>query len=902
MSLTAGTRLGPYEILSLLGSGGMGEVYRARDTKLNRDVALKFLPDSFANDPDRLARFQREAQILASLNHPNIAHIHGLEESGGVRALVMELVEGEDLARRIARGAIPIDEVLPIAKQLADALEAAHEQGIIHRDLKPANIKVREDGTVNVLDFGLAKAMEPVGSPPNVTQSPTITTPAMMTGVGTILGTAAYMSPEQARGRAADRRADIWSFGVIVFEMLSGARAFDGETVSDVLAMVIEREPDWTKLPASMPPRLRAMVRRCLRKDARLRLQAIGDARIELHDIADGRDTDDQPAETRKGNVSQARVRWVAGALVALVAVTGAAVGALLRAPTPASGLTSRFNIARRRLARVEHSEHPGKFRCFDAAVDPPDGRRIAFVARSADGRRRSGCGRSTRSKRLCYRARTGPSRHSGPRIHDSSGSPPTASSRKSTAQAVRRSPFATSARFAARRGMPPMSSCLRLKPTDFSACRPAAARLWNSLRHNPARSTTRGRCSCPTAVTFSFAPCRPATRSWPPSMPPVVRSSCRSPIRPSCTDDHILFLRERIDGAAIDPRGARTAGDAVPIAENVATQNPAGTRNSVGGFAASANGDVGFLTAGAASLFRLVWFNRAGERIGTLADPALFQSIALSHDGKRAAVQAVDLAQRSTNVWIVDLEHGGRSPLTFNPVESSSPVWSPDDTRIIYRSRKGASGDLYERASDGTGVERLVLGSDTEKAPWAVSHDGRWLLFQVRSPKTGNDLWRLPLGGGDAKPSPFAATGFTETLAQVSPDSRWVAYSSNDSGQFQVYVAAFTDATGKRMISQTGGRGPRWRADGRELFYIDRDNNLVAVDVKSVGNAFEFGVPHALFKSAITDVAPFYFYDVAPNGQRFVMIVPENDAKLDQPITVVLNWAEELKQRVPTK
>ena len=282
MPLSVGTRLGPYEILSALGAGGMGEVYRARDTKLDRAVAIKILPEAFAADTERIARFQREAKTLASLNHPNIAHLHGLEESNGVRALVMELVEGEDLAQRIARGAIPVDEALPIAKQMADALEAAHEQGIIHRDLKPANIKVRPDGTVKVLDFGLAKAMEPTGvASPSVSQSPTITTPAM-TQAGMILGTAAYMSPEQARGKPVDKRADIWAFGCVLYEMLTGQRAFDGQGVSETLARVIEREPDWARLPATLSPALRTYIRRCLQKDPRQRVQAIGDVRLAL--------------------------------------------------------------------------------------------------------------------------------------------------------------------------------------------------------------------------------------------------------------------------------------------------------------------------------------------------------------------------------------------------------------------------------------------------------------------------------------------------------------------------------------------------------------------------------------------------------------------------------------------
>jgi serine/threonine protein kinase len=341
MPLSAGTRLGPYEILSSLGAGGMGEVYRARDTKLDRAVAIKILPEAFATDTERVARFQREARTLASLNHLNIAHIHGLEESNGVRALVMELVEGEDLAQRIARGAIPVDEALPIAKQMADALEAAHEQGIIHRDLKPANIQVRRDGTVKVLDFGLAKAMEPTGvASLGVSESPTITTPAMTQG-GVILGTAAYMSPEQARGQPVDTRADIWGFGCVLYEMLTGRRAFDGQGVSDTLARVIEREPDWTRLPATLPPALRTYLGRCLQKDPRQRVQAIGDVRLALEGAFE------TAVPQTAGPAGVPPWRRVAVVAVAALIVSGAIVGALVwSAMRPASPRVLRLQVA----------------------------------------------------------------------------------------------------------------------------------------------------------------------------------------------------------------------------------------------------------------------------------------------------------------------------------------------------------------------------------------------------------------------------------------------------------------------------------------------------------------------------------------------------------------------------
>ena len=371
MPLSAGTRLGPYEILSALGAGGMGEVYRARDTKLDRAVAIKILPEAFAADTERIARFQREAKTLASLNHPNIAHIHGLEESNGVRALVMELVEGEDLAQRIARGAIPVDEALPIAKQMADALEAAHEQGIIHRDLKPANIKVRPDGTVKVLDFGLAKAMEPTGvASPSVSQSPTITTPAM-TQAGMILGTAAYMSPEQARGKPVDKRADIWAFGCVLYEMLTGQRAFDGQGVSETLARVIEREPDWARLPATLSPALRTYIRRCLQKDPRQRVQAIGDVRLAL----EGAFETAVPQTAAPAVVAQ----WRRVALVGVAAIiaSGAIIGTLVWVAMRRANLPPR--VSRLQVTPSGTAALNINWNDRDLAITP-DGSRLIYV------------------------------------------------------------------------------------------------------------------------------------------------------------------------------------------------------------------------------------------------------------------------------------------------------------------------------------------------------------------------------------------------------------------------------------------------------------------------------------------------------------------------------------------
>jgi eukaryotic-like serine/threonine-protein kinase len=373
MAIGAGSRIGPYEVTALIGEGGMGKVWRAHHAALKRDDALKVLPDAFASDPDRLARFQREAQVLASLNHPNIAHVYGLEQVDGVQALVMELVEGPTLADRVAQGPIPVDEALPIARQIAEALEAAHEQGIIHRDLKPANVKVRHDGTVKVLDFGLAKALEPKGAmSPGVSQSPTITSPAMMTGVGVLLGTAAYMSPEQARGKTVDKRSDIWAFGCVLYEMLAATRAFEGEGVSDTLAFVLTKEPDWSALPKSTPVAVRRLLRRSLIKDRNRRLPDIADARIEIDDAPGERNGVDERASEASRDASGVRTRLGrrVGALVA-AAIVVAAMLMMLRSRAPSDVLEMRVDIVT-----------PSTFDPYSFALSP-DGRFLAFVGQS---------------------------------------------------------------------------------------------------------------------------------------------------------------------------------------------------------------------------------------------------------------------------------------------------------------------------------------------------------------------------------------------------------------------------------------------------------------------------------------------------------------------------------------
>jgi Tol biopolymer transport system component len=886
LALAPGTRLGVYEITAQIGEGGMGQVFRATDTKLKRHVAIKILPPSLAADADRLARFQREAEVLASLNHPNIAGIYGLEEGGGTTALVMELVEGEDLSQRIARGAVPLDEALPIAKQIAEALEAAHEQGIVHRDLKPANIKVRGDGTVKVLDFGLAKAMEPAaGSSSGMSMSPTLSLHATQAGI--ILGTAAYMAPEQARGKAADRRADIWAFGVILFELISGTRAFDGETISDVLAKVIEREPDWSRLPSSTPPSLGALLRRCLRKDPKMRLQAIGDARLELQELIDGRETAvalaDPPA------AGGARTLWIGlltGSAITLAIVMMVLLGLSYRVSAPEPAMTTRFTYALPEEWSVSGDQAPG------GATVPlsisPDGRRIAFVARTADGRN-SLWVRSLNALDAQQVPRTEGAiapfwspdgRFVGffadgklKKVDALGGAPATicdaAAFRGATWNFEDVIVFATSIgglkRVAAAGGIP--TDLTQVQGDEVYHTRPVF------LPHSR-RFLYR---VMPKGGTYA-ASLDSRERTL------VLKESDSTNI--AISDGHLLFVRgTTLMAQRFDADRLQVLGEAFPVVEQIAMQTPPGGSNQIGIFSASYNGVLTY-QAGATAPPRLTWIDRAGRQTGIVGDAAPYRSVSLSPDAKQAAVFILDESQQNTDVWIVDVVRGQRSRFTFDPASDESPVWAADGSRITFSSRRRRFADLYERPSSQTEAEHVLLGSEIDKMPWSWSHDGRFLLFGVRS-STGNDVWVLPTTG-DKKPFAFLNAPYTQTFAQFSPDGRWVAYTSNETGRPQVFVVPFPGPGGKWMVSRSGGSMARWRADGKELFFLD-GAALQAIEVNGDNARFEYGTPHELFNANLS-MSPRYLYDVAPDGKRF-LVVTNGTAPSALPITVVLNW-----------
>jgi serine/threonine-protein kinase len=881
----------------------MGEVYRAADTKLRRQVAIKILPPALAADPDRLARFQREAEVLASLNHPNIAQIYGLEDADGVKALVIELVEGDDLSQRIARGAIPLDEALPIAKQIADALEAAHEQGIIHRDLKPANIKVRPDGTVRVLDFGLAKAMEPPASSPNVSQSPTITTPAM-TQAGMILGTAAYMSPEQAKGRVVDKRADVWAFGCVLFEMLTGRRAFAGEEVADTLAFIITKDPDWVRLPAPTPPAIRRLLRRCLEKDPKERLRDIADARIEIRDAMSA------PAAEPAGVGVETRSRWrrlgmVAGVVLATGVLTGAAVWrATSRAPWHVSRLTITssgaaaltINSVARNLAITPDGRHvvyvgDNGTQLFVRALDSLEPVAIArggavdgpFV--SPDGQWVGFFDDNTLKKV----AITG-----GPPITLArvAGLPRGATWAPDDTIIFSRGRVGELRRVSASGGMPEV---LRgpAQGEGYHAwpeILPGGGAILFTIT-----SQTGGGLDAAQVAVFDL---RTGTQRI------LLRGGSHAHYVAS---GHLLYIAERtLRAVPFDLRRLETHGTAVPVVPGLVT-----TAAGAGDFAVSTDGTLVYVEAPAGLAGRtartLVWVDRMGKEETIPAPPRTYTYPRLSPDGTRVAL---DIRDQQHDVWIWDLRQATLSRLTIEPGVDQSPVWTPDGRRLIFSSdRVGPGLNLWWQAADGTGAaERLTTSTSTQNATGSAP-DGTAVVFTDNALTTGRDLMRLALDG-TRKVTPLVQTKFEEQNGGVSPDGRWLVYQSDSTGRFEIYVRPFPNVSaGQWQVTTAGGRQPLWARSGKELFYVGPDGVLMRVPVEASSATWNAGTPIQLFEGR-----DFFFnmgnatfgrtYDVSPDGRRFLMIKAPGANPTTAPpnIIVIQHWVDELKGLVPTK
>jgi eukaryotic-like serine/threonine-protein kinase len=903
MALNSGTRIGSYEILSAIGAGGMGEVYLARDANLDRDVAIKVLPDSFARDAERLARFQREAKVLASLNHPNIASIYGVEISGESHALIMELAEGPTLADRIAAGPIPIDEALRVARQIADALEYAHERGIVHRDLKPANIKISRDDAVKILDFGLAKAVEGDASSMDMANSPTLTHMATMQGV--LLGTAAYMSPEQAKAKPVDRRADIWAFGCVLYEMLTGKMAFSGETVSDTLAAVIRAEPDWTQLPAATPVRVRVLLQRCLQKEPKRRLQAIGEARIAVDEALSGA-TEAIPSAAPPSLAPLWRrvLPWSVAAALAIVAAFFA--WAYMRSGSaPAQAELMRFEIPM-----------PQKVSLIDTGglAISPDGRELVFSGANSDG-----------TNSLWIRD-LGSSDARSLAGTEGTGSYPffwSADSRYivwNAGKTLKKIDVATGV-------VQPLCDLPEIE-VGGSWSRDGVI-IFGQANGGLMRVSANGGTASPVTTVDSsrgevhhiFPRFLPDGRHFiyyrgsangedsgtyigsldvPPgkqNLKRLLATKFGAEYVPSASDANtgqLLFLTN--DGTLMaqpfDARRLKLTGEPIPVAQQV------GRFRDGGFFSASANGILVYRTGSTGAPTELTWLDRQGKILGRAGEPGDYLFPALSPDGTRAVVYRIGVSA----LWLFDFSRGTSTRFTFGSGNAVYPIWSPDGSRVIFASYLLSSGigDLYQKAANGASGEELLLKSSENKRPTDVSRDGRYLLYNSIDSQSGTDIWVLPLQG-DKKPFPFLRTQLNEGDAHFSLDGHWIAYTSDESGQSEIYVRPFepesspADASGagaKWQVSYGGGEDPLWSADGKELYYLTPDSKVMEVGV-ATSPAFQAGTPKLLFQ------APGNADDYTIDGKRFLFLAaPAESSQTQEPFKVVLNWQDMLKQQ----
>jgi Tol biopolymer transport system component/predicted Ser/Thr protein kinase len=897
MHLSPGTRLGPYEILSPLGAGGMGEVYRAKDTKLKREIALKVLPEGFARDPERMVRFQREAEVLAALNHPNIAAIYGLEED----ALIMELVEGETLS-----SPLPIDTALRYAKQIAEALEYAHERGVIHRDLKPANVKVTSEGIVKLLDFGLAKAIEIPGVPSDDSANGSKVT-AGVTRVSAIMGTAAYMSPEQARGDVADRRADIWSFGAVLYEMLSGKRAFDGKSVSDTLADVLKVDPDLNALPASTHPSIRKLVRRCLTKDRKQRLQAIGEARIGLEEVLSGAPQED--ASAPGAGSRQRLLPWVAAAgVLAIVAAVGwwtawrstrpvdnpllrlsvdlgpdAIVGAHITAAISPDGTRLAFlargpngttQLATRLLDQPQATLLSGT----EGAGDPffsPDGQWIGFFA---EGKMKKVSVRGSAVITLCdapdgrgaawgedgniIATLSGVSGIGLSRVAAAGGTPQVVTNPVEKGEATHRWPQI----------LPGGQAVLFMANTNVSKYDDSSIEVL-SLKTGAVKVVQRG------GYFGRYLP-----------------------------SGYLVYIHQgTLFGVPFDLTRLEVSGTPTPLLEDVA-----GDSNTAGGqFDFSRNGTFVYLSGKSSTgTWALAWLDSAGKMQPLLAAPGVYYEPRLSPDGKRLAFSS------GTDIEIYDWGRETRMRLTLaTQAVNNCPVWTPDGKYVVFVSEGASKSSLQWLRADGAGEAQLLLESKNRLCPYSFSPDGKRVAFGEWNAEKGSDLWTLPLDTSEpehpkgGKPELFLRTPSEEFSPSFSPDGRWISYSSTESGRSEVFVRPFpaggASGSGKWLISTGGGRFPRWSRDSRELFYEGLDNRIMAAAYTAKGDSFAAEKPRPWSNTQLfLDFDEHLNLDVAPYGRRFVVTQRADstgEPKGSVHVTFLLNFFDEVRRRVST-
>jgi Tol biopolymer transport system component len=906
MALASGTKLGSYEIVAQIGAGGMGEVYQAHDTKLGRDVAIKVLPEAFAHDPERLSRFQREAKMLAALNHPNIATIHGLEQSGGTSYLVMELVSGETLAERVKRdGAVPIEEALTIAKQIAEALEAAHEKGIIHRDLKPANVKVTPEGKVKVLDFGLAKAFEGDATNEDIGNSPTLSMAATMQGV--ILGTAAYMSPEQARGKAVDKRTDIWAFGCVLYDLLTGKQAFHGEDITEILAAVVLKEPAFDALPANISPSIRVLLQRCLRKDRRQRTPDAATIRIEIEDaIAAPKDSGaTQAAPATRG--WRERASWPVTAVLALIAVTST-VGFMLRAPKPPQ-LVQAIRLSADIGADASLYTAIGT-----ASIFSPDGTRLALVAIGSDQKRR---------------------------IYVRSLDQLQAAALPDTEKA--RDPFFSpdgqwigffadgKLKKISVQGGPAVTLC------DASDDRGGSWGDDGMIVFEPDSQAALSKVSsaggAPQPLATLDKQAGEATQRWPQLLPgskavlftssanqiledaDIVVYSMSSGQRKTLQrggyyphylpSGYVVYVHDgTLFAVPFDLKRLEVTGQPAPILEGVATNAFGETQ-----FSFSDTGNLAYVAGGAGSQnVSIYWMDREGKFTPLRETPGNYYNPAFSPDGKRLALEIVDGKKR--DIWVYEWERDTLTRLTFTGEVNVEPVWTPDGQRIVYTSQeKGGVPNLWWIRSDGAGDAQRLTESKSPQYARSWRPDGKLLALHQLNPGTNWDIMTLPIEGNEksgwkpGEPKPFVNSTFLEREPTFSPDGRWLAYHSNESGNYEVYVRPFPGPGGKWQISTGGGVAPKWSPNSKELFYRTVvGSKIMVVTYTASGDSFRADKPQLWSPGQFTDRGPTYNFDLHPDGKRFAVFkAPGTEqAAVVNKVNLIFNFFDEIRSKFP--
>jgi Tol biopolymer transport system component len=911
MALATGTRLGSYEVTSAIGAGGMGEVYQAHDTKLGRDVAIKVLPEAFAYDADRLSRFQREAKMLASLNHPNIATIFGLEHSDGVQYLVMELVSGETLQERVRRDApVPVEESLAIAKQIAEALEAAHEKNIIHRDLKPANVKLTPEGKVKVLDFGLAKAFEGDSTNEDMGNSPTLSQAATMQGV--ILGTAAYMSPEQARGKTVDKRTDLWAFGCVLFELLTGRQAFNGEDITEILAAVVKSEPDWNWLPETTPVKIRDLLRRCLQKDKTLRMQSAGDARIEINEALYAPPTAVTATAAPVTRDWRERLTQAVAATMTLIAIAFA-IGFVLRAPKPPQPLQA-----------VRLSAEIGADAGLDtslgaSALLSPDGTRLALVASGADQKRRI----YVRSlDALQATALSGTEDARDPFFSPDGQWIGFFADGKLKKISVQGGAAVTLCDAPNDRGgswgddgtivfTPDSRGALSKVSSAGGAPQPLA-----TLDKQTSENTQRWPQVLPGAKTVLFTSSDTGGTIGAFDDADIVAYSMASGQRKRLQhggfyarylpSGQVVYMHEgTLFAVPFDLKRLEVTGQPAPILEGVLNVSLyAGAQ-----FSFSETGSLVYVAGRSGGQnVSIYWMDREGRFTPLREAPGDYRNPVFSPDGKRLALDIGDGKRR--DIWVYEWERDALTRLTFADEANSNPVWTPDGQRIVYSSQeKGGTFNLSWIRADGAGAAQRLTESKNPKYALSWRPDGKFLAFHELNPSTGYDVMTLPIQGNEksgwkpGEPKPFVNSAFTEVEPVFSPDGRWLAYMSGESGSFEVYVRPFPGPGGKWQVSTGGGLLPKWSRNGKELFYRTTDSKIMVVTYTASGDSIHADKPLLWSSGQFTDLGlGTSNFDLHADGKRFAVLKTpgtEQAAAVNK-VSFIFNFFDEISRKVP--